>query len=152
MAAHSNPMYTFMDEQFNQCGVEKDNVVDAPHLLEDGPACEQTFCEVRAILLELPTSVVREVTYAEPAVTGDTAGKVSKPASIASGLGASVPLFVSTGDKLAIVRGWRSTGGGSEPSGTVQVQPSSRNFTITVRATAILLGNFLVTNEFIALV
>ena len=67
-----------------------------------GLPCELTFYDGKAISVELPTSVVREVTYTEPAVKGDTSGKVLKPAKIASGFEVQVPLFVATGDKIEI--------------------------------------------------
>jgi hypothetical protein len=44
--------------------------------------CEVTFYEGRAISVEMANSVVREVEYTEPAVKGDTSGKVLKPARI----------------------------------------------------------------------
>ncbi len=97
-----DPMYVFMDSEFNQYDVEKDNMEAALPYLEDGLACEITFYEGRAITVELPNSVVREVTYTEPAVKGDTSGKVTKPAKIASGFEIAVPLFVGTGDKIEI--------------------------------------------------
>jgi elongation factor P len=98
----SDPMYVFMDQEFNQYDVEKENMEDALPYLEDGLACELTFYEGKAISVELPTSVVREVTYTEPAVKGDTSGKVTKPARIASGFEVQVPLFVNTGDRIEI--------------------------------------------------
>jgi elongation factor P len=98
----ADPMYVFMDQEFNQYDVEKDNMASALPYLEDGLACELTFYEGRAISVELPTSVVREIAYTEPAVKGDTSGKVMKPAKIASGLEVQVPLFVSTGDRIEI--------------------------------------------------
>ena len=98
----ADPMYVFMDDEFNQFDVEKENIEDALPYLEDGLACELTFYEGRAISVELPNSVVREVTYTEPAVKGDTSGKVMKPAKIGSGFEVPVPLFVSTGDKIEI--------------------------------------------------
>src|ERR671928_364997 len=67
----ADPMYVFMDTDFNQYEVEKDNMGDALNYLEDGLPCEITFYEGRAISIELPNSVVREVTYTEPAVRGD---------------------------------------------------------------------------------
>jgi elongation factor P len=63
---------------------------------------EALFYEGRAISFEMPTTIVREVVYTEPAVRGDTSGKVLKPAKLASGLEVSVPLFVATGDKIEI--------------------------------------------------
>ncbi len=98
----ADPMYVFMDQEFNQYDVEKDNISDALPYLEDGLACELTFYEGRAISIELPNTVVREITYTEPAVKGDTSGKVTKPAKIGSGFEVAVPLFVSTGDKIEI--------------------------------------------------
>ena len=98
----ADPMYVFMDEEFNQYDVEKENMEEALPYLEDGLACELTFYEGKAISVELPTSVVREVTYTEPAVKGDTSGKVMKPAKLASGFEVPVPLFVNTGDKIEI--------------------------------------------------
>ena len=98
----ADPLYVFMDGEFNQYEVEAENMVDAISYLDDGLPCELTFYEGKAISVELPTSVVREVTYTEPAVKGDTSGKVTKPAKIASGLEVPVPLFVNTGDRIEI--------------------------------------------------
>jgi elongation factor P len=97
-----DPLYVFMDAEYNQHEVEAENMVDAIPYLADGLACQLTFYEGKAISVELPTSVVREVTYTEPAVKGDTSGKVTKPAKIGSGYEVQVPLFVSTGDNIEI--------------------------------------------------
>jgi len=99
---YADPMFVFMDTEFNQYDVEKENIEAALPYLEEGLACELTFYEGRAISVELPNTVVREVTYTEPAVKGDTSGKVMKPAKIGSGFEVPVPLFVSTGDKIEI--------------------------------------------------
>ena len=98
----SDPMYVFMDEDYNQIEVEKENLGDAVAYLEDGLACELTLYDGKAIAVELPNSVVREITYTEPAVRGDTSGKVLKPAKLGSGLQVQVPLFVATGDRIEI--------------------------------------------------
>ncbi|BBO21319.1 MAG: elongation factor P [Rhodocyclaceae bacterium] len=98
----ADPMYVFMDAEYNQYEVEKENLGDALNYLEDGMACEVVFYNGKAISVELPTSVVREITYTEPAVRGDTSGKVLKPARIATGYEVSVPLFCETGDKIEI--------------------------------------------------
>ena len=97
-----DPMYVFMDSEYNQIEVERENIGDSFHYLEDGLECELTLYDGKAISVELPTSVVREITYTEPAVRGDTSGKVLKPAKLASGLEVNVPLFVATGDKIEI--------------------------------------------------
>jgi elongation factor P len=97
----ADPMYAFMDADYNQFEVESENMGDAIHYLEDGMAVEVVFYDGKAISVELPTSVVREVTT-EPAVKGDTSGKVMKPAKIATGFEIAVPLFVENGDKIEI--------------------------------------------------
>jgi len=98
----ADPLYVFMDNEYNQHEVEADNMGDAIRYLAEGLACELTFYEGKAIAVELPTSVVREVKYTEPAVKGDTSGKVMKPARLASGVEIQVPLFVTTGDNIEI--------------------------------------------------
>ena len=98
----SDPMYVFMDEDYNQIEVEKENLGDAVAYLEDGLACELTLYDGKAIAVELPNSVVREITYTEPAIRGDTSGKVLKPAKLGTGLEVQVPLFVATGDRIEI--------------------------------------------------
>jgi len=98
----ADPLYVFMDNEYNQHEVEADNLGDAINYLEDGLACELTFYEGKAISVEMPTSVVREVKYTEPAIKGDTSGKVMKPAKLATGVQIQVPLFVTTGDRIEI--------------------------------------------------
>ena len=99
----ADPMYVFMDADYNQYEVEAESMGDALNNVEDGMACEAVFYEGRAISVELPTTVVREVAYPEPAVKGDTSGKVMKPARIApTNFEISVPAFVDIGDKIEI--------------------------------------------------
>ena len=97
----ADPMYVFMDSEYNQHEVEKDNMGDALNYLEDGLPCEIVFYDGKPISVTLPNSVVREITT-EPAVRGDTSGKVLKPAKIATGFVVNVPLFCETGDKIEI--------------------------------------------------
>ncbi|TSE23877.1 Elongation factor P [Tepidimonas sediminis] len=98
----ADPMYVWMDAEYNQYEVEAENMGDALNYLEDGMTAEVVFYEGKAISIELPTSVVREVTWTEPAVKGDTSGKVMKPAKIATGFEVMVPIFVEQGDKIEI--------------------------------------------------
>ncbi len=97
----ADPMYVFMDPDYNQYEVEAENMGDAIQYLEDGMSVEVVFYDGKAISVELPTTLVREVTT-EPAVKGDTSGKVLKPAKIATGFEIAVPLFVESGDKVEI--------------------------------------------------
>jgi elongation factor P len=98
----ADPMYVWMDADFNQYEVENENMGDSLNYLEDGMAAEVVFYDGKAISVELPTSVVREITWTEPAVKGDTSGKVLKPAKISTGFDINVPIFVAQGDKVEI--------------------------------------------------
>ena len=98
----ADPMYVWMDAEYNQYEVEAENMADALNYLEDGMTAEVVFYDGKAISVELPTIVVREVTWTEPAVKGDTSGKVLKPAKIATGFEVAIPLFVDQGDKIEV--------------------------------------------------
>ncbi len=98
----ADPMYVFMDTDYNQYEIEAEYMEDALKYLEDGMGCEVVFYNGKAISVELPNSLVREVTYTEPAVKGDTSGKVMKPARLATGFELPVPAFVEIGDKIEI--------------------------------------------------
>ncbi len=98
----ADPMYTFMDEEYNQFEVEAENMGDALSYLEDNMEVSVVFYDGRAISVEIPASVAREVVQTEPAVKGDTSGKVMKSAKLATGFNIQVPLFVQTGDKIEI--------------------------------------------------
>ena len=98
----ADPLYVFMDAEYNQFEIEAESMTDALKYLEDGMPCEVVFYDGKAISVDLPNSVVREVIYTEPAVKGDTSGKVMKPAKLATGFELPVPAFVEIGDKIEI--------------------------------------------------
>ncbi len=100
----ADPMYVFMDQEYNQYEVEAENMTEALNYLVDGmeDVCEVTFYNGKAISVELPTTVVRTVEYTEPAVRGDTSGKVMKPARLTNGFEVPVAAFVEIGDNIEI--------------------------------------------------
>ena len=98
----ADPMYVFMDAEYNQYEVESESLGDALNYLEEGMEVGVVFYEGRAISVEMPNTVVREIAYTEPAVRGDTSGKVLKPAKLNSGFEIQVPLFCAIGDKIEI--------------------------------------------------
>ena len=91
----SDPSYVFMDEEYNQHEVDKENMGDSLNYLEEGMACEVVFYNEKPISVDIPQSL-------EPVVRGDTSGKVLKPAKLKTGFIVQVPLFCSTGDKIEI--------------------------------------------------
>lgn len=98
----ADPMYVFMDEEYNQYEIEAESMGDSLNYIEDGMPCEVVFYNEKAISVELPTTIVREVIYTEPSVRGDTSGKVMKPAKISTGFELPVAAFIEIGDKIEI--------------------------------------------------
>ncbi|HLV50436.1 MAG TPA: elongation factor P [Flavobacterium sp.] len=96
--------FHFMDtETFDQITLDK-NILDAPDLLKEGTnVMVQINTETEAPLaVDMPASVVLEVTYTEPGVKGNTATNAVKPATVETGAQINVPLFINEGDKIKI--------------------------------------------------
>ncbi|HEX8610084.1 MULTISPECIES: elongation factor P [Massilia] len=103
----ADPLFVFMDTEYNQYEIEEENLGDALHYLKDGMECEAVFYDGKAISVELPTTIARKVAYSEPAVKGNTSGNVLKEAKLENAIEAhshsvQVPLFVSTDDVIEI--------------------------------------------------
>jgi len=98
----AEPSYVFMDAEFNQYEVDQENMGDALNYIEDGMPCELVLYNGKPISVEIPQTLAREIIYTEPAVRGDTSGKVLKPAKLKTGFEVQVPLFCATGDKIEI--------------------------------------------------
>ena len=100
----ADPMYVFMDEEYNQYEIEAENIGDAIKFIVDGmeEQCEVTFYDGKAISVELPTIIVRDVEYTEPAVKGDTSGKVMKNARLVGGAELQVAAYIENGEKVEI--------------------------------------------------
>jgi elongation factor P len=99
---YAEPSYVFMDAEYNQYDVDADAMGEALNYLQDGMEAELVIYNERPIAVEIPNTVVREIAHTEPAVRGDTSGKVLKPAKLANGFEIQVPLFCAIGDKIEI--------------------------------------------------
>nr|WP_298002160.1 elongation factor P [uncultured Flavobacterium sp.] len=96
--------YHFMNtESFEQITLDK-NVLDTPELLKEGTnVMVQINTETELPLsVDMPASIVLEVTYTEPGVKGNTATNATKPATVETGAQINVPLFINEGDKIKI--------------------------------------------------
>ncbi|CAM3693810.1 elongation factor P [Flavobacterium chungbukense] len=96
--------FHFMNaETFEQISLNK-NILDAPDLLKEGTnVMVQINTETDLPLsVDMPASVVLEVTYAEPGVKGNTATNATKNATVETGANINVPLFINEGDKIKI--------------------------------------------------
>ncbi len=96
--------FHFMNaETFEQISLNK-NILDAPGLLKEGTnVMVQINTETDLPLsVDMPGSVILEVTYAEPGVKGNTATNATKSATVETGASVNVPLFINEGDKIKI--------------------------------------------------
>ena len=96
--------FHFMNtETFEQITLDK-NILDAPDLLKEGTnVMVQINTETESPLsVDMPASVILEVTYDEPGVKGNTATNATKPATVETGAQVNVPLFINEGDKIKI--------------------------------------------------
>jgi len=95
--------YVFMDPQTGeQVLVSEDVLKDALPYLAYNTQAQVQLHEGRAVAVELPPSVVLEVIKTEPAVRGDTATAVTKPAEVETGLVVKVPGHIKTGDRIEV--------------------------------------------------
>jgi elongation factor P len=93
----------FMDEEtFEQLTLPHASVEDALPFLQPSSSVQVLFVNERATGVDLPSSVVLEVTETEPGVKGDTVSNVTKPATLETGGVVQVPLFVNIGDKIKV--------------------------------------------------
>ncbi|MDM1355129.1 elongation factor P [Myroides marinus] len=96
--------FHFMNvETYEQITLLKD-VLDAPELLKEG---ETVMVQINSetelpLAVDMPASVILEVTYTEPGVKGNTATNATKPATVETGATINVPLFINEGDKIKI--------------------------------------------------
>lgn len=100
----SDPLYVFLDEEYNPIEVEADNLGDTLNFIVDGmeDVCEATFYEGKVISVELPTTIVRTIAHTEPSARGDTSGKVMKMAKLANGYELQVAAFIVIGEAIEI--------------------------------------------------
>ncbi len=96
--------FHFMNtETFEQITLPK-TALDAPDLMKEG---ESVMIQINTetempLSVDMPASVVLEVTYSEPGVKGNTATNATKPATVETGATVNVPLFIEEGDKIKI--------------------------------------------------
>ena len=96
--------FHFMNtDDYNQISLEKSSL-DAPDLLKEGEVVTILFNteDSMPLSVEMPASVILEVTHTEPGVKGNTATNATKPATVETGARINVPLFINEGDKIKV--------------------------------------------------
>jgi elongation factor P len=95
--------FVFMDQQnYEQVTIARETVGEDHDLLLDNCECTVLFFNERAVGITLPTFIEVTITQSDPAVKGDTATNVTKPATVATGAIVQVPLFINEGDKIKV--------------------------------------------------
>ncbi|MBK5208954.1 MAG: elongation factor P [Flavobacteriaceae bacterium] len=96
--------FHFMNTQdYNQITLSK-NALDAPDLLKEGEIVTIIINteDNLPLSVDMPASVILEITHTEPGVKGNTATNATKPATVETGATINVPLFINEGDKIKI--------------------------------------------------
>lgn len=96
--------YVLMNQEtYDQMSVP-DDMIENGKFLKEGDTVDALFHSQKETLLavEMPQTVVLEITYAEPGVRGDTATNTLKPATVETGAEVRVPLFCEVGDLIKI--------------------------------------------------
>ncbi len=93
----------FMDmETFEEVRMTEAQVGDRVKYLKEEMEVNVVSWNGQILEVELPNSVVLEVTETDPGVKGDTATGGTKPAIVETGAQVMVPLFISVGEKIKI--------------------------------------------------
>lgn len=95
--------FHFMNQSdYGQIVLSAEDVGDAAGFLVDGMTLTLALFDGTAIGVDLPAAVELEVTYAEPAVKGDTRTGATKGVKLETGIEVQVPLFVEQGDRIKV--------------------------------------------------
>ena len=95
--------FVFMDSStYDQVPVPEATVGDAKNFLLESMEATVALHEGTPLYVELPTSVVLEVTYTEPGLQGDRSTGGTKPATVETGYQVQVPLFLDQGVKIKV--------------------------------------------------
>lgn len=95
--------YVFMDQKtYDQINVPSTVVGDAANYMLESQTATIAMNEGNPLYIELPASVVLEITYTEPGLQGDRSTGGTKPATVETGYEIQVPLFLETGTKIKV--------------------------------------------------
>lgn len=95
--------FVFMDvADYDQITVPAATVGDAANFMLENQMVTIALNNGTPLYLDLPASVILEVTYTEPGLQGDRSSAGTKPATVETGYELQVPLFLETGTKIKV--------------------------------------------------
>ena len=100
---HEGEQLVFMDmTTYDQMHMDAEATDGKANYLKDGQECRVLLYNVKPLDIEIPASLVLEVTETEPGAKGDTVSNVTKPATLETGVVIQVPIFVNIGDRVKV--------------------------------------------------
>ncbi|ACK73435.1 translation elongation factor P [Gloeothece citriformis PCC 7424] len=95
--------FVFMDmETYEEARLNPEQLGDGAKYIKENMEVNVLYWGEQVLNIELPTSVILEVTDTDPGVKGDTATGGSKPAIVETGAQIMVPLFISIGERIKV--------------------------------------------------
>ncbi|WP_026554988.1 elongation factor P [Arthrobacter sp. 35W] len=95
--------YVFMDTQdYDQITVPAETVGDAVNFMLENQNVNIAIHEGAPLYIELPASVILQITYTEPGLQGDRSSAGTKPATLETGYEIQVPLFVENNTRVKV--------------------------------------------------
>jgi elongation factor P len=95
--------FVFMDtDTYEQLTVTDAVVGDAANYMLENQMATIALHEDAPLYVELPASVILEITYTEPGLQGDRSTGGTKPATVETGHQIQVPLFLEQGTKVKV--------------------------------------------------
>lgn len=100
---HEGSDLVFMDmTTYEQLHMSEEATGGKAGFLKDGQECRVLLFNEKPLDIDIPASLVLEVTDTEPGAKGDTVSNVTKPAKLETGITIQVPIFVNKGDRVKV--------------------------------------------------
>ena len=100
---HEGEQLVFMDmTTYDQMHMDAEATDGKANYLKDGQECRVLLYNEKPLDIEIPASLVLEVTETEPGAKGDTVSNVTKPATLETGVVIQVQIFVNIGDRVKV--------------------------------------------------
>jgi elongation factor P len=93
----------FMNQEtFETIDFSKDTTAEQEKFLKEGMEVTVLSYNGNPVSIELPIKIELKVTESPPGITGNSAGSVTKPVTLESGLVVQCPMFIKEGDIVRI--------------------------------------------------
>jgi elongation factor P len=99
----SGDEYNFMDSKtYDQISMTEEQLGEYKWYLKENSEYKVMFFEGKPVNVDIPASVVLQITSTEPGIKGDSVTNITKSATLETGLEVKVPLFINQGEYIRI--------------------------------------------------